>query len=86
MIFEKLPHEALYGARYTLYPEMLDEVLALHDNATECVAAATPEPVRASVAVEGCALLVNVNVAPAEPATVGLNVIVNEALVPAAIV
>ena len=36
--------------------------------------------------VEGCALLVNVSVAPAEPATVGLNVIVNEALWPAGIV
>jgi hypothetical protein len=86
LIFEKLPQDELYVARYTLYPAMFDDVLAFHESATECVAAATPVPVSDSVVVVGCALLVNVNVAPAEPATVGLNVIVNEALWPAGIV
>jgi hypothetical protein len=62
------------------------EVLALQDNATECVEAETPVPVSASVVVEGWALLVKVSVALAAPAVVGLNVIVNEALCPAAIV
>jgi hypothetical protein len=65
---------------------MFDDVLAFHDSATECVAAAAPVPVSDSVVDDGWALLVNVSVAPAEPATVGLNVMVKEALCPAAIV
>ena len=50
------------------------------------MAAATPEPVSDSLVDDGWALLVNVSVAPAEPATVGLNVMVKEALCPAPIV
>jgi hypothetical protein len=45
-----------------------------------------PVPVRASVVVVGCALLVNVSVALAAPDVVGLNVMVNEALCPSEIV
>lgn len=69
-----------------MYPEIFDEVLAVQDNATECVEAATPVPVSASVVVVGCALLVNVSVALADPAVVGLKVIVKEAVCPAGIV
>ena len=36
-----------------LYPEMLGEVLALHDRLTACVGAAVPVPVVAAVVVEG---------------------------------
>ncbi len=48
--------------------------------------AAVPVPVRASVEVEGWALLVTVNVALADPTAVGLNVIVKGTLCPAGIV
>jgi hypothetical protein len=65
---------------------MFCDVLAFHDSATECVEAAVPVPVSISVVVEGCALLANVSVAVADPAVAGLNVIVKEALCPAAIV
>jgi len=65
---------------------MFCDVLALHDSATECVDAATPVPVRVSVVVEVCALLVNVSVAVVAPAAVGRNVIVKFALCPALIV
>jgi hypothetical protein len=69
-----------------LYPEIFDEVLAVQDNATECVEAATPVPVSDSVVVVGCALLVNVSVALANPDVVGVNVIVKVAVCPAGIV
>jgi len=65
---------------------MFDDVLPFHDRATECEAAAAPAPVSDSVVDDGWALLVNVSVAPAEPATVGLNVMEKEALCPAAMV
>jgi|SRR5215469_1229765 len=65
---------------------MFDVVLALHDNATECVDPATPVPVSVSVVVEGCALLVKVRVAVADPAAVGLKLMVKFAFCPAAIV
>ena len=55
---------------------MLGDELAFQESATECVAAATPVPVRVSVFVGDCALLVNVRVAVAAPATVGLKVMV----------
>ena len=48
--------------------------------------AAAPVPVRDSVLVVGDALLVTVRVPLAVPDVVGLNVIVNETLLPAAIV
>lgn len=58
-------------------------VLAFHDKSTLCVAADVPVPVRLSVVVVGCALLVNVRVALAAPVVCGLNVTVNDALCPA---
>jgi len=69
-----------------LYPEMFSESLALQERATECVETDVPVPVSVSVVVEGCALLVNVSVALAAPAVVGLKVIVNDALCPEEIV
>ena len=65
---------------------MSDEELALHDKLTVCAGAGVPVPVRVSVAVAGWALLVNVSVALAAPATGGLKVTVNGALCPAGIV
>lgn len=65
-----------------LYPAMFEEVLAFHTRSTTWV----PVPVKASVVVFGCALLVNVSVAVALPGTVGLNVMVKGTLCPAAIV
>src|SRR5271169_4080422 len=62
---------------------MFDEVLAFHDRFTVCVGAGVPVPVRASVVVIGCALLVNVSEAVAAPAVCGLKVTVNEAFWPA---
>jgi len=50
------------------------------------LAAAVPVPVKVAVVVEGVASLVNVNVALAAPVVRGLNVMVNDALLPAAIV
>jgi hypothetical protein len=61
-------------------------VLALHDRLIEYAGAAVPVPVRVSTVVEDCALLVKVSVAVTAPAVRGLNVIVNAALLPAAIV
>lgn len=69
-----------------LYPEMLDDVLAVHDRLTLWVGAAVAVPVAVSVVVEGWALLVNVRVALSAPATSGVNVTVNGALCPARIV
>ena len=69
-----------------MYPEIFDEVLAVQDSATECVETATPVPVSASVVVVGCALLVKVRVTLADPAVVGVKVMVKEALCPAGIV
>lgn len=69
-----------------LYPEIFREVLAFQDSATECVDAATPVPLSVSVIEEGCALLVNVSVAVAAPAVVGLKVMVKFVLCPALIV
>ena len=52
-----------------LYPAMLDDVLAFHDKATECVdVELVPVPVRFSVVVVGWALLVKVRVALTAPA------------------
>lgn len=65
---------------------MFWELLAFQDSETECVDAATPVQVSVSVVVEGCALLVKVNVAVTAPATVGLHVTVKLALCPAAMV
>ena len=64
----------------------MEDVLAIHDRLTLCVAAAAPVPVRDSVLVVGDALLVTVRVPLAVPDVVGLNVIVNETLVPGAMV
>jgi len=64
---------------------MFCELLAFHDSATECVGAAVPVPVSASVVVEGWALLAKVSVALAAPEVRGLNVMVKFALCPAAI-
>lgn len=86
LILENDPQAELYDARYTLYPEMFPEVLAVQDRLTECVGAAVPLPVTVSVVVEGCALLVKVRVALALPATVGLNVTLNGTLCPAGMV
>jgi len=61
-------------------------VLAFQDRLTECAEAVVPVPVRASVVVDGWALLVKVSVALADPVTVGLKVTVNEAFWPAGIV
>jgi hypothetical protein len=69
-----------------LYPEMFAEVLGAHDKLTEWVGAAVPLPVSDSVVEEGWALLVKVNVATADPETLGLNVIVNGTLWPAGMV
>jgi hypothetical protein len=65
---------------------MSDEVLGFHDKATECVGATIPVPVRVAVVSAVCASLVTVSVVDWTPAVVGLNVIVNESLIPAAIV
>ena len=51
-----------------------------------CPTAAVPVPVSVPVEVDGCALLVAVSVALADPTAVGLNVIVKGTLCPAAIV
>jgi hypothetical protein len=69
-----------------LYPEMFGEPLAFHDKVTVCAGAATPVPLAVPVSVEGCALLVNVRVALAAPATWGLYITLKGALVPAAMV
>ena len=61
-------------------------VLAFHDKATVCVGAGVPVPVRFSVVVVGCALLVKVSVALAAPVVCGLKVTVNDALCPASMV
>lgn len=59
-----------------LYPEMSGDVLAVHDKFTEWVGAAVPVPVSVSVVVAGCALLVKVRVALADPVASGLKVTV----------
>jgi len=59
-----------------LYPEMFCELLAFQERFTEWLGAGVPVPVRASVVVVGCALLVKVNVAFTVAAAVGLNVTV----------
>jgi len=69
-----------------LYPRILAEVLAFHESATECVDAAIPVPVRASIVVAVWASLVNVSAAVCAPVVIGLNVTVNDALCPAAII
>ena len=63
---------------------MLEDVLAFQERLTLWLT--VPVPVRASVEVVGEALLVTVRVALTVPETCGLNVIVNGALWPAAIV
>jgi len=62
----------------------LAEVLAFHDNATECVDNAVPVPVSAAIVVGVWALLVKVSVAVCAPVVVGLKVTLNDALCPAA--
>jgi len=52
-----------------LYPEMLGELLPVQERFTECVDAAAPVPLSASVVVEGVASLVKVSLALALPAT-----------------
>jgi hypothetical protein len=69
-----------------LYPRILAEVLAFHDNATECVDAAVPVPVSAAIVVGVWALLVKVSAAVCAPVVAGLKVTVKDALWPAAIV
>ena len=69
-----------------MYPRILAEVLAFHDKATECVEAASPVPVSATVVVGVCALLAKVSIAVCAPVVVGLKVTVNDTLCPAAIV
>jgi len=61
---------------------MPEEVLASQESATECVGAAIPAPLKASVVVEGWALLVKVRVLDAEPVTAGLKVTVKLTLCP----
>jgi hypothetical protein len=63
-----------------LYPVTPVVVLAFHDKSTLCVTAAVPVPVRFSVVVVCCALLVKVSVAVAAPVVCGLKVTVKEAL------
>lgn len=55
-----------------------DEVLAFHERLT--LWGVVPVPVRVSVVVVCCALLVNVSKALTEPVTSGLNVTENDAL------
>ena len=61
-------------------------MLPLHDRLTECTGAAVPVPVSVSTVVEDWALLVKVSAAVTAPVVCGLNVTVNAALFPAAIV
>jgi hypothetical protein len=61
LIFEYVPSIV---PRYSLYPAMSDEVLAVHDNATD--AGATPVPESEIAAGEFDALLVTVS-APVTP-------------------
>ncbi len=56
--------------RYTLYPATVD-VLAIHDNATECCT--TPVPDKVTVAGDPVALLTMEMVPLTLPVTVGLN-------------
>jgi hypothetical protein len=65
---------------------MLGEVLPAQERFTECVDAAAPVPLSASVIVDGVPSLVKVSLALALPATGGLKVTANETLWPAAIV
>jgi hypothetical protein len=65
---------------------MLEDVLAFQERLTECVGAEVPVPVRFSVVLLGCALLVKVRTALTDPATWGLKVTVNEVLLPACMV
>lgn len=63
-----------------LYPEISEDELAVQDRLTWYVGAAVPVPVRASVVVVVCALLVTLNVPLAAPVVVGLKVMVNGTL------
>jgi hypothetical protein len=63
------PQDALYAARYTLYPEMLHEELPVQGGLTECVDASVPVPLGASTVADGTGLLVKLSVALALPAT-----------------
>src|SRR5689334_13293402 len=65
---------------------MLGELLPVQERFTECVDAAAPVPLSASVVVEGVASLVKVSLALELTATCGLNVTLNGTLWPAAIV
>lgn len=49
--FANFPHDPEYADRYTLYPPTFEVALAAHARSTECVDAATPVPVRGTVAL-----------------------------------
>jgi hypothetical protein len=78
-----IPHELENVERYTLYPTILEEVLASHARLTVCLGAVVPVPLSMSAVEEGIALLANVRVALSAPEVCGLNVTVNGALWPA---
>src|SRR5579862_4059110 len=69
-----------------LYPIMLLEVLAVHDNATLWVAGGTPVPVRDSTVGEFEASLVKNTFPDATPFPAGVKVIVNCTCCPAGMV
>ena len=67
-------------ARYTLYPTMPAEVLAVQLSSTECVVAAMPSPLTAMVAGEFVALLATFTLPLTVPAVFGANVTFNVVL------
>jgi hypothetical protein len=69
-----------------LYPLMLEDVLAFQDKLTVWAGAGVPVPVSASMVVAGCALLLKLSEALADPLACGLNVTVKGALWPAGMV
>lgn len=64
--------------QYVLYPETVD-VLAVHDNCTECATGAVPVPERVIESGEFVALLVTETLPFALPAADGANVAVSVA-------
>jgi hypothetical protein len=71
--------------RYTLYPTTVD-VLALHDNDTECATACVPVPESEILIGEFVALLVTFTVPDTVAADPGVNVIPSVAVCPAPII
>ena len=65
---------------------MPDDVLPFQDRFTVWLGAGVPDPVKLSVALDGCPLLATVKLAFAVPEVSGLNVMENEVLCPAGIV